>query len=512
MKKIYILLFAALLTVSCAKQAGQERFITVEAGIGSMTKVEYTGDEAKFVGGDKISVFAWTGDASAIPATLVVDGVVNTFDGSKWTPASQMLWDDNSSKHYFLGVSPARTVTDFTADAYTLDPDDFGASDLMIAVNKEGLEPSGTPVALNFTHAMARLDVNLTFRNQWAAAPTVSAVTVKAQKSATVDYLSKLVTASGTGTAEAVALKSSENAAWSGLQVPQTGVNTITITIDGKDYVFTHTADIPLESGKYTVLNLAVGRDQIELSGEIKISNWTSQGAAIEGDAEEDPYNGHAYVDMGNGLKWATCNVGAENPEDYGDYVAWGETAPKAEYSWGTYQWMEAGQSSWTYITKYTFADGETDVTWTEGTWWYDGDIFKGDNGDGVDHKDFASYDYADDAARQNWGGNWRTPTDAEWTWLRGNCNWAWKTTEDGYTHNGMLVTSSVNGKQIFLPAAGYRLIINLSADGTYGYYWSSSLSKSNSGGAMGVRFYSGVVNESDDSRYYGIPVRPVSE
>ena len=285
----YLLLAAAtlLLLAGCGKQADEVRFITVDAGIGTMTKVEYIGSNtARFVNGDKISVFAWTGDATTVPQTLVVNGVVNTFDGSKWTPASQMLWDDKSSLHYFLGVSPVRTVTDFKADAYTLDPSSQDASDLMIATNVAGLAPSNTPVPLNFTHALARLDVNLTFRNQWATEPTVSAVTVKAKKTATVDYLAKEVTA--TGTAEAVAITSAKNNAWSGLQVPQTGVNTITVTIDGKDYVYVHSADIPLVSGNYTTVNLTVGRDQIELSGEMTIKAWISSGDAIEGDAEAD--------------------------------------------------------------------------------------------------------------------------------------------------------------------------------------------------------------------------------
>ena len=219
-----------------------------------------------------------------------------------------------------------------------------------------------------------------------------------------------------------------------------------------------------------------------------------------------DPYNGHAYMDMGNGLKWATCNVGATNPENYGDHFAWGETETKTVYNWGTYQWMENGQYIWERITKYTFADNQKN-----GTWWYDGDTFKGDKGDGVEYKDFASYDYADDAARHNWGGNWRTPTNAEWTWLRddNNCTWTW-TTQNGV--NGMLVTSKINGNQIFLPAAGYRNNANLNDDGSRGFYWSSSLDESISDYARGVYFGSGGVSTYSGNRYYGQSVRPVCE
>ena len=196
-----------------------------------------------------------------------------------------MLWADMVSPHYFIGIFPARAVTDFTADSYTLDPADYEASDLLIATNLAGYKAQDNPVALAFDHVLAKLYVNLSFRNQWAEAPTVTAVSATAKKTATVDYLTKALTA--TGNAGPVALTASANNAWIGLQVPQTGVNTITVTIGGKDYVFTHTADIPLVSGKYTTVNLAVGRDKIELVDAITISDWTSQGDDIGGDALE---------------------------------------------------------------------------------------------------------------------------------------------------------------------------------------------------------------------------------
>ena len=276
---------SALALAACGKLPGTPGAITIQAGIGTMTKVATDGAKASFESGDKISVYAWTGSADAVPATRVVDGVVNSFDGTKWTPAAQMLWDDRTTKHYFLGVCPTRTVTDFKADAYTLDPADYAASDLLIATNLTGLTSKDNPVKLGFNHAMARLDVNLTFRNQWATAPTVASVTATAKKTATVDYLAGKVTA--TGDAAAVALKAGSNAAWSGLQVPQGGVRTLTITIDGQDFVFTHTADIPLESGKYTTVNLTVGRDRIELADVITITDWIA-GSTLTGDAQDE--------------------------------------------------------------------------------------------------------------------------------------------------------------------------------------------------------------------------------
>ena len=265
---------------------GGPRPISIEAGIGAMSKVAVSGNSASFETGDAISLYAWTGSASPVPATRVVDGIKKTLaaDGS-WTPASPMLWRDNVSMHYFLGIYPARTVTDFTADAYTLDPAD-AQSDLLVATRLEGIKATDNPVALTFDHAMAKLQVNLSFRTQWASAPTVTSVTATAKKTATVDYLSKTVSA--TGTAAPVALTAKSNAAWSGLQVPQEGVRTITIRIDDKDYVFTHTADIPLAGGKYTTVNLNVGRDKIELASAITISNWIAGSTISGGEAQDD--------------------------------------------------------------------------------------------------------------------------------------------------------------------------------------------------------------------------------
>lgn len=121
--------------------------------------------------------------------------------------------------------------------------------------------------------------------------------------------------------------------------------------------------------------------------------------------------NGHQYVDLGlpSGLLWATCNVGADSPTDCGDYFAWGETTPKNSYT------LENCLTS--------------------------GKILSDISGDG-------RYD----AARANWGGDWRMPTKAEFQELRNHCVWTW-TSQDG--QDGYLVTSAKNGNSIFLPAGG---------------------------------------------------------
>ena len=195
--------------------------------------------------------------------------------------------------------------------------------------------------------------------------------------------------------------------------------------------------------------------------------------------------NGHTWVDLGlpSGLKWASNNVGATAPEDYGNYYAWGETAPKTDYSWATYKYANgAGEK----LTKYC-----TDASY-------------GDNGF-TDNK--TTLDPEDDAAYVNWGAKWRMPTDAEWTELREQCTWTW-TTQNGV--NGYQVTSKTNGNSFFLPAAGYRGK-NLNNVGSFGYYWYSSLNNDYPYRAWYENLKSDRVTLGNGgSRYYGFSVRPV--
>lgn len=311
----FVTIAATLVLAGCNKgtSAPDSRTITVKASIGDMTKVSYSGDKSAFAAGDNLALFAWTGENTVIPATLVVNNVVNTLDGESglWKPATQMLWDDMTTPHYFMAVSPARTVTSFTADPYTLDPaaDKFQQSDLLIATSLEGLVATSNPVALTFDHAMAKLNVNLSFRNQWtpqADLPAetnveakVDSVFAMSKNNATIDYISKAVTATGKNVK--VAMNKLANASWTSLVVPQEGFRSIVIALKGNDewlggngtYVFTHSADIPLVSGKYTTVNLIVGRDQITLdekAGGITITDWAA-GAVINNGEAQIPEN-----------------------------------------------------------------------------------------------------------------------------------------------------------------------------------------------------------------------------
>ena len=532
--KIYILAAsAALLALAgCTKDPGPADGgeITVEASIGA-TKVSTVGDDSAFEANDRIAVYAWMGGATAVPDSRVVDGVVNTLgsDG-KWTPATKMIWENMTTPHYFLGISPVpAAVADFTAASFTLDPspDAYATSDLLVATNfgtgNAGLTAAGGAVPLVFDHVMAKLVVNLKFRSEWDSAPTVSSVTVTAKTAATANYLTKTATADASAAAGEVPLNELSTPAtgygrsFSSLQVPQ-AVRTFTATIDGKKYEYESTDDIVLTGGRYTTVNFIVGRDKIEL-GTVSVSDWKEGKTHPDVDAlpPVKKHNGYEYVDMGevdiNGVKkhlyWATCNVGADNPWDYGGYYAWGETATKDTYSWDNYSFMEDGQSSWEHITKYTFADGQT-----EGIWYDGGGNFIGDG-----KTSFADYGYADDAARQIWGGDWRIPTSEEWLTLLDENYYTWRWTSDylgdGSNHAGAFVIRKkvsepdpCAGNFIFLPAAG-SLGTQLYNAGDAGYYLSSSL-QNYSDFAWCLDIFSNRRSASYDSRYYGNSLRPV--
>ena len=162
----------------------------------------------------------------------------------------------------------------------------------------------------------------------------------------------------------------------------------------------------------------------------------------------------HEYVDLGlpSGTLWATCNVGANAPEECGDYFAWGETSPKTTYNWSTYKWCNGGNKN--KLTKYC----------TESDY--------GDNGF-VDN--LTRLQPEDDAATANWGSDWRMPTRAEWEELSDNTNKLW-TIQNGVYGSQYTAT---NGKSIFLPAAGYycenEVFKNQGAN-SRGYYGTNSL------------------------------------
>ena len=198
-------------------------------------------------------------------------------------------------------------------------------------------------------------------------------------------------------------------------------------------------------------------------SGKKKPTSVKKQSVKV---SEPDGFvNDYGYIDLGLSVKWATCNVGANSPSDYGDYYAWGETSTKSSY--------------------------DEDNSKTSG---------KSMNDIGGN----SSYD----VARAKWGGSWRLPTGAECQELIDKCTWTW-TTQGG--HNGYKVTSKTNGKSIFLPAAGCRYGTSPNYVGKDGYFWSST-PESLTIFAYFLAFCSSKQGVDFSYRYAGRSVRPVVE
>lgn len=213
--------------------------------------------------------------------------------------------------------------------------------------------------------------------------------------------------------------------------------------------------------------------------------------------------NGHAYVEMGDGLKWAVCNIGADDPWSTGkeQYFAWGETSPKKDYSKETYAfWSSSGYENSSGFTKYYRSDGKNIL------------------------------DPDDDAAIKNWGGSWRMPTHFEFRSLldEKKFDWQWVDDFEGTKVSGCVVTSKVKGfegNQLFFPALGY-----LGSTGLVGYfgeicrYWSSAISPftDNPDQAFLLRISVELLSNASGGfmgnlvnvwfRHNGLPIRPVSE
>ncbi len=219
-------------------------------------------------------------------------------------------------------------------------------------------------------------------------------------------------------------------------------------------------------------------------------------------------YNGDV-VDLGlpSGVKWATCNLGAKNPWEYGKYYAWGETQTKDDYSWETYKYCKGSLET---LTKYCYDAGYGNESFTD---------------------NLTTLEAADDAATAVFGSYYSTPTNAEWKELGSQCYWVWTKNYNNQNVSGYIVykakaegdkgtrvyadgtpsaSYSLKDAHIFLPAAGCRLNTNLNIAGSVGYYWSASLGESNPSNARSSNFSSSVNPSGSSGRYCGRSVRPV--
>ncbi len=280
---------AALLAAGCSNNedtpSEAAKYITVNPSIGQMTRVATDADGSqRFVNGDEITVYAWLGTATE-QSKMVVNGITNRYDGTTWTAEMPMLWEDQTSGHYFLGIHPACTVGSFTEEPFTLT--EAGDNDLLVARKTDAVTADSNPVSLVFNHIMAKLVVNLNFRNQFGS-DDLGKVSVKAlvKTEATVNFLEGTVAPADDATQKDWTMTAATAAngyaqSYQTIVIPQSGFREIVVTIGGSDYTYTHSTDIKLESGKYTTVNLIVGRDRIEL-GDVTVNDW-QQGEVIDG-------------------------------------------------------------------------------------------------------------------------------------------------------------------------------------------------------------------------------------
>ena len=260
MKTKYYMIALAAMTMTLGSCSDSEntigteapKSITVSTSIGKMTRITTDAKGTQtFSEGDEISVYAWTGSAENVPAAAgrVVNNAINKLTDKVWVATPQMLWKNNVDQHYFIGIYPTKNVDNLTADTYTFNAENQAASDLLVAVNAKGLsytKDAKDPVQLEFTHVMAKMVVNLSYKNQWGGTPTVKNVVVS-------DAFLSLDIAEG------------EN-------------KTTTETLAG----------IPeLTAGKSYTYQLTVGKDKVSVSG-ITVKDWTT-GDITGGKTEECP-------------------------------------------------------------------------------------------------------------------------------------------------------------------------------------------------------------------------------
>ena len=220
-------------------------------------------------------------------------------------------------------------------------------------------------------------------------------------------------------------------------------------------------------------------RGDANLDGKVNISDVTSLIDYLLTDTWGDEpvtppdENDYEWVDLGlpSGTLWATCNVGANSPEDFGDYFAWGETVPKDVYDKSTYKWCiwSSASNDYTLLSKYSYLTGKKEL------------------------------DQADDAAYINWGPAWRMPS-WEQTEELSLCTISW------ITMNGVkgLLLTGPNGNSIFLPAAGMRDGTIHQYKGLIGQYWSRTVDAASSQDYWGAYFMEVAETSFTANKYYG--------
>lgn len=444
--------------------------------------VGQSGLEFTWAASDVVGIYPNVGDQVSFPMTKGAGTQSASFDGGGWAVKA-----NNTYAAYFpYSVDNTTYGRPYTAlpfsytgqrQAANNSTAHLGAYDYMVATASS---PSNGTIGFQFTHINSFLWLQLTT----SGAATFTQLTLSANQpvfteQATVNITTGIITPTTTSKSltlilDDIAVEAGGTLnAWMAVAPTDLLGKTITATLTTKGG---DPLDIELE-GK----TLLTGRAYILKGPEINNDDGDDDGDGNDDGNDDDDDASDYYVDLGLTVKWATTNMGANSPEEYGDHYAWGETETKGTYNWSSYLWCNGSSSS---LTKYCTSSAEGKV-------------------DGK-----TALVTEDDVAQAKLGGFWRMPTYKEMEELRTKCTWTW-TTQNGV--NGYRVTGT-NGNSIFLPAAGYRDGSNLSYTGTDGNYWTSTLymDDSDSYRARELYFSSGSVNCGRLGRSVGLSVRPV--
>lgn len=435
---------------------------TVLSGTGDTRQIDWTD-------GDALKYYTQAGQPAASNATVTVDG---------------------SSASTEMAIGPSSQFINAVYGASSLDSG--SSSETTLYVNSP-VKDSQNYTSFSQVHVCAAFcnDVDATDLQFHNAAP------ILVFTSAT--YIHKVVFYGNngeviTGGADG-ALKITYSAGALSTEAATTGGTTVTVVTGGVETDF-YIAILPVEFSNGFTMDCYDGDNKLIVRQKTlkTVSTMSAEGTikvVILGNAQgwnAEPPAG--TVDLGLSVNWATCNVGASKPEDYGNSYAWGEIADKSDYNWSSYAWGGSGA-----LTKY--------CPTSRVKYW----------GGGGEPDNKTQLELADDAANAANGGSWRMPTDAEWTELRNNCTWTWTDNYDKTGVAGQIVTSNMEGftdKSIFLPAAGYRMNDNSYSAAEQGYYWSSSLCIGSPYNAWYVHFLSGSYSRGNYGRSHGFSVRPV--
>ena len=501
--KTKIFAFAALATmlVSCTVEVTEQSLtgkpITVTADVDKlMTRAGYEGTSVL------PETFYLSLDQSNDKYDYTDMLMIKSSDGNVYTPASQLLWAGSADATVTAATFSLSGEQELSVATDQSTSDALQSSDHLFMAERS-VTPSSEGIAVEFGHLMSKVFITITLGDEFEEEENpITAIAVKGTVptrgyTAGSGWSSLSATAADIIPLENVytAPTSSQpraTAEYEVILVPQEVAArgfVVSFSIGSRKFKWTAPAGITLESGCQYTLDISAGKNKVTM-GATSVRDWHC--IALEGgDAEEVEDENENFpstapagveaVDLGLSVKWASCNVGATSPEEYGGYYAWGETEEKTYYSWYTYKWCNGSDDTQTkYCTSSICGTVDTKTT----------------------------LDLEDDVAHVQWSGSWRMPTKAELDELRYECDWEW-ITMNGV--NGFQVTGS-NGNSIFLPAAGYRDGTDVNDRGSYGYYWSATLNEYDSSGAYYLVFGSGSHGWSNYPRLHGRTVRPVTE